>query len=131
MLVSSTISRDAAALTIFNGGCSDFYFICGTRVDRNYTVQAGDNLWNVAQKIYGSTMEFSYQDGELISLPLAIARENGLHGYKLSVGQELRIPFGEVVGPDIFSCCPTGMETTRPSEYEDVRELGGLSFFYL
>ncbi len=46
----------------------------------NYTVQAGDTLWTLAQR-YGTTVE-------------AIKQANGLTGNLLRIGQVLRIPVG-------------------------------------
>jgi len=122
MLVGSAISQDAAAFSI-NDTTVLFSSSCGSRVDKNYIVGTGDNLWNIAKKIYGSTMEFSYQTGKIISLPLVIARANGLENYQLQEEQELIIPRGGVVSGGV---CPIDTKAVRVSEYEDVRKLGEL-----
>lgn len=123
MLVGSAISQDAAAFSM-NDTTPFIPLSCGSRFDTNYIVGARDNLWNVAKKMYGSTMEFSYQTGKMISLPLVIARANGLQGYKLQEGQELMIPRGKVVSGGV--CADTDTKAVRVSEYEGVRELGKL-----
>ncbi len=117
-LVASAISRDSVA---FFG--EEFGPFCGDRVDDHYIVQKGDNLWNIAKKVYGSTVEFSYQTGKLISLPLVIARANRLQGYKLHEGDKLLIPRG---GIESSNLCPADIKAVRVSEYEDVRKYGEL-----
>lgn len=122
MLVGSAISQDVAAFSM-NDTAPFMPLSCGSRVDKNYIVGTGDNLWNIAKKMYGSTIEFSYETGKLISLPLVIVRANGLENYQLHKGQELIIPRGKRVSGDV---CPADIKAVRVSEYEDVEKLGEL-----
>ena len=122
MLVGSAISQDVAAFSM-NDTAPFMPLSCGSRVDKNYIVGTGDNLWNIAKKMYGSTIEFSYETGKMISLPLTIARANGLQRYKLQEGQKLMIPRGEVFSDAV---CHADTKAVRVSEYEDVEKLGEL-----
>ncbi len=118
-LVGSAISRDAAGWSIID----DLAPQCGSRVNTIYVAQEGDNLWNISKKVYGTTLEFSYETGKLVHLPQVIAKYNGLNPGQVYEGQDLIIPRGEIISGGL---CSADIKTRRASEYVDIRELGEL-----